>query len=82
MRAGAVLVAQQTWPVLASSAGMLLRRGKPERRSPRWCRGTSPCMQLTGGAPGCSLGADQEDAVRWVVSTLVILLLESVELLA
>lgn len=36
-------------------------------------------MELTRAAPSCSLSADQEDAVCWVVSMLVILLIGSVE---
>lgn len=55
--------------------------GELERRVSRWCGATSPCPQLARGAPSCALGADQEDAVYWVVSMLVILLIESVELL-
>lgn len=44
---------------------------------------SGPSAERTGtsSAPGCALSTDQEDARSWAVSVLVILLLESVELL-
>lgn len=65
----------------AAPAGRARAWGEPGQRTSQWGQATSLRTQLAGGAPSCSLSAHREDAVYWVVSMLVILLIESVELL-
>lgn len=81
------VVIQQMWPALRSPAGMVLLQREPARGegfSGGLHGGVRPHLGGYSSAellPSCSLSTHQEAAVYWVVSMLVISLIESAGLL-